>query len=29
MHMQGALDAAGSPIKVKHLAEVLDEALRG
>lgn len=29
MHMQGALDASGSPMKVKHLAEVLDEALRG
>jgi Fe-S oxidoreductase len=28
MHMQGALDAAASPMKVRHLAEVLDEAIR-
>jgi Fe-S oxidoreductase len=28
MHMQGALDAAGSALKVRHLAEVLDEAIR-
>ncbi len=28
MHMQGALDAAGSPMKVRHLADVLDEAIR-
>jgi hypothetical protein len=27
MHMRGALDAAGSPMKVKHLADVLDEAI--
>jgi iron-sulfur cluster protein len=28
MHMQGSLDAAGSPMKVRHLAEVLDEAIQ-
>jgi Fe-S oxidoreductase len=28
MHMQGALDATGSAMKVRHLAEVLDEAIR-
>ncbi|MFN0070856.1 MAG: LUD domain-containing protein [Chloroflexota bacterium] len=28
MHMQGALDAAGSAVRVKHLADVLDEAIQ-